>query len=225
MGAQRRFQRLPSMLPARVDFPSPPEGADALQTLDATVVDISRGGVCMRIAMDDTAYRVMEQVSEGLFVQATVVPSELRQYTVLGRVAWIWVPSMEDDDDVGSIGVDIKGVAEEDGTWLGKMRLLFSLEDEVDVDRSSRLIRTRTARLAAVEDGEEPSGSDSEPEEEADETAEAETKADGAETADDESEAEATDEADEDADADADEDAEEGDSEEPPETDGEAKKD
>lgn len=161
-GARERFQRLPAMLPAKVEFPDPPEGAGELATLEGTVVDVSPGGMCMRVAMDDGALEVMRQVHEGLFVEVRVTPSELRAFTVLGRVAWVWVPSMEGEDQVGSLGVDIKGVAEEDRSLVGKLRAALVREPEVEVDRSSRRIKTRTGRAAAAAKA-EPSSSEAEP--------------------------------------------------------------
>lgn len=141
------------MLPASIEFPVPPEGVAELAPLDATVIDISAGGVCMRVAMDDEALAVMRQVGEGLYVEVEVAPSELRRYKVLGRVAWMWVPSMQDEDKVGSLGVDIKGVAEDDHTFMGKLRSVFARESEVDVERTSRIIRTRTSRVGPTPEG------------------------------------------------------------------------
>jgi hypothetical protein len=166
-GAFRRFHNLSGLLPAQVAFPSPPENGGLLGPLEATIVDISPGGVCMRVEMTEETLKAMRQIQEGLFVEIDVAPSELLRFTLFGRVAWSWVPTMTEDDTVGSLGVDIKGVAEEDQSFIGKVRKALFREATVEVDRTSRVIKTRSAR--AIEEGEALGPSSDEPEADQDE--------------------------------------------------------
>jgi hypothetical protein len=139
-------------VPATVAFPVGEEGQDPLGSLEATVVDVSPGGVCMRLEMDDRALDVMRRVEEGLYVEVDVKPALPCRYRVLGRIAWAWVPTMEGEDRVGSLGVDVLGVAEEDRSLLGKARRLLVPERVVSVERASRLVKTRKRKAAEEND-------------------------------------------------------------------------
>jgi hypothetical protein len=60
------------------------------------------------------------------------------RWIVMGYLAWIWVPTMEGEDTVGSLGIDIAGVAEDDRRWFGKLVKLVGDGPVVEVDRTAR---------------------------------------------------------------------------------------
>jgi len=147
--AQERFERLPAMLPANVAVLPQTEDQPEVR-LDGTIIDISTGGMCLRLGAENPAINVLEDLEEGQFVEVEVPESPSRNWTVLGRVAWVWAPTMLGEDQVGSLGIDIKGVAEDDRSFFGKVRRTFLKEREVEVDRTPKIIKTRRMRSSSA---------------------------------------------------------------------------
>ncbi len=139
LGAKRRFEKLDEMIPAQVLFPGAGEDCEEI-LLDATVVDVSAGGMCLRLPVTADEADLMRELIEGDFVEVDVEESPLRRWKVLGHLAWIWVPSMIQDDTVGSLGVNIAGVIEQDSRWFGRLRGVLGRDREIEVDRTARVI-------------------------------------------------------------------------------------
>lgn len=130
-GARRRFESLQGMMPATVALLRTPGGGERLE---GTIVDISTGGLCLRIPMDQERSAVMREAVEGdpAELECSDVPG--RRFTVLGHLAWVWVPSMEGDDVIGSLGLNVTGVIEDDQRWIGKVKRLIDRDRPVEVD-------------------------------------------------------------------------------------------
>ncbi len=150
-GAKKRFESLVGLRPAKVLVDG--GGSEGVESaIEGTVVDISTSCMCLRVPMDADDADLLQGVKEGDYIEVVVAESANRCWTVLGHLAWLWVPSMEKDDIVGSMGVDIAGVVEDDDRWVGKLRKLVSFDREIEVDRASRNIeipahaREKTAR-------------------------------------------------------------------------------
>jgi len=147
LGAQHRFENLSGMFPTKVTFsPGTGEGAGEEHSVSGTAVDISPGCMSIRVPLEESDAATMEKAAEGDFVEACVSQSEDKQWTVLGHLAWIWVPTMEGDDRVGSLGVNIAGVIESGQGFVGTLRRVVGLERPVEVDRSPKRIETPAER-------------------------------------------------------------------------------
>jgi hypothetical protein len=135
-GAQRRFESLEGMVPATVAFPRKPDGAERSDEdrVEGTIVDISAGCLCLRVPMNQERGALMRDAGEGdpAELECSDVPG--RRFTVLGHLAWVWVPSMEGDDVIGSLGITVTGVIEDDQRWIGKVKRLLDRERPVEVD-------------------------------------------------------------------------------------------
>ena len=140
-GARQRFESLAGMRPARVMLGTS-DGESEADGIDATIVDISSSCMCLRVPMKSSDVELMRDSAEGDFVEVLVSESSSLYWTVLGHLAWVWVPTMEKDDVVGSLGVDIAGVVENDERWVGKLRRLVSRDREIEVDRTARHIES-----------------------------------------------------------------------------------
>jgi hypothetical protein len=141
LGAQRRFENLPGMHAATIALGGPGD-----PVVKGTVIDISPGAMCVRLQLGAQDAEALRSVAEGDPVEAEVAQSPSRRWTVLGHAAWIWVPSMVGDDTVGSLGVDVAGVVEEDHSWLGRLRGALVREDAVEVDRARKGLESPAAR-------------------------------------------------------------------------------
>jgi len=139
IGAQKRFEALDGMMPATVCLSLVDEGCSQ-PTIKGSMVDVSAGGMCLRVPLTESDAEVLKARAEGDFVEVAIDESPRRRWTVLGHLAWIWVPSMVEDDIVGSLGVTISGVIEEDERLVGKLRGMFGRDREVQVDRAARPI-------------------------------------------------------------------------------------
>lgn len=146
LGARKRFETLEAMIEAEISLPK--EDGQEREALSGTIVDISVGCMCLRVPMDQVNSELMHTAVDGDFIEVHASDSPQRHWTVMGHLAWVWAPPAEDGDSVGSLGVDIAGVIEEDERWIGRVRSLLSKRHEVRVDRARRPIDTPARRRA-----------------------------------------------------------------------------
>jgi hypothetical protein len=151
-GAQRRFESLKGMFPATVNLPRKPTGeggeagAAGAGRLEGTIVDISVGCLCLRVPMHQAQGRQMHDAVEGDPTEISLSDVPGRRWTVMGHLAWLWVPSMEGDDVIGSLGVNVTGVIEDDQRWIGKVKRLLDRDRPVEVDLEPKGIESPAHR-------------------------------------------------------------------------------
>lgn len=175
LNAKKRFETLEAMLDAKISLPK--EGDEGRETFDGTIVDISAGGMCLRVPMNQDNSELMRSAEDGDFIEVHASDSPHRNWTVMGHLAWVWAPPEEDADTVGSLGVDIAGVIEDDERWIGKVRSALSRHRVVQVDRARRPIETparRRARRATETNADDDTSSDMDATDESEEKAQAE---------------------------------------------------
>lgn len=137
-GAQRRFETLQGMFPTSVIIHAGVEDDQEPTSITGTTIDISTGCLCVRIPLGDDDADLLRASDEGDYVEAVVAQSPNHKWQIMGHMAWIWVPTMMGDDTVGSLGIDIAGVGEDDRRWFGKIIKIMGNGAEVEVDRTAR---------------------------------------------------------------------------------------
>lgn len=136
LSAQRRFEAINEMLPATLHIGETEGDEGKKQAIEGTLVDVSSGCMSVRIPLDKQEANLLNAIEEGHFLEVELEQAENHRWTVLGHVAWLWVPSMSGDDTIGSAGINIAGVIEDDRRFIGKLRNVFGQGKPVEVAKS-----------------------------------------------------------------------------------------
>jgi hypothetical protein len=167
LSAQRRFESISEMLPVKLFLGegSVEDRGDA--PIKGTLVDVSAGAMSVRIPLDDDKAESLRETEEGSYLEIEVEQSANHRWTVLGYIAWLWVPAMKGDDTIGSAGINIAGVIEEDDRLIGKLRRALGQGKPVEIEKKAKIIespakRRERERTRQVDDSAEAMKSNSE---------------------------------------------------------------